>query len=159
MKTRIVTVSLFRVVLFVGLAVLLSPATVRASDAEKSVAIIANDSLRFDVTKITASPGQALHVQLTNQGTLPKAVMGHNWILLDGGIEASAYAMAAASAAAEHYQPKALGTHVLASIPLLGPKENGDVTFNAPSKPGTYTFLCSFPGHFQAGMRGVLIVK
>jgi len=67
--------------------------------------------------------------------------------------------MAAMSAAAENYEPKALAADVLASIPILGPKESGDVTFNAPSKPGKYPFLCSFPGHFQAGMRGVLIVK
>ena len=85
--------------------------------------------------------------------------MGHNWILLDGDSEANAYVMAAASAAAENFEPKALAAHVLASIPLLGPQQSGDVTFNAPSKPGNYPFLCSFPGHFQAGMHGELIVK
>ena len=26
-------------------------------------------------------------------------------------------------------------------------------------EPGTYTFLCSIPGHFQAGQRGTLIVS
>jgi azurin len=151
--------SLLPSVFLVALAVVLTLPVARAAEAEKTVVISANDTLRFSVTKITANPGQALHVQLRNQGTLPKAVMGYNWILLDLDIKASAYVMAAASAAAEHYEPKALAAHVLASIPLLGPKESGDVTFNAPSKPGKYPFLCSFPAHFQAGMRGVLIVK
>ena len=76
MKIRLVLVSLLRVILLVGVAALLIPAKGRAADTEKSVAIICNDTLRFSVTKITASPGQALHVQLKNQGTLPKAVGG-----------------------------------------------------------------------------------
>jgi azurin len=59
------------------------------------VEISANDTIRFDVTEIKASPGQAVHVQLQNNGTLPKAVMGHNWILLDSGGEANRYAQAA----------------------------------------------------------------
>jgi uncharacterized cupredoxin-like copper-binding protein len=32
------------------------------------------------------------------------------------------------------------------------------VTFTAPTTPGRYEFVCSFPGHYQVGMRGVLIV-
>jgi uncharacterized cupredoxin-like copper-binding protein len=26
-------------------------------------------------------------------------------------------------------------------------------------EPGTYTFLCAIPGHFQAGQRGTLVVN
>jgi uncharacterized cupredoxin-like copper-binding protein len=33
------------------------------------------------------------------------------------------------------------------------------VTFGVPAKPGSYTFICSFPGHFNAGMRGTLVVR
>ena len=32
-------------------------------------------------------------------------------------------------------------------------------TFKAPAKPGTYPYICTFPGHFFAGMKGTLIVK
>jgi uncharacterized cupredoxin-like copper-binding protein len=28
-----------------------------------------------------------------------------------------------------------------------------------PTAPGTYQFFCSVPGHIQAGMNGVLVVK
>jgi uncharacterized cupredoxin-like copper-binding protein len=44
-------------------------------------------------------------------------------------------------------------------VPVLGPGQTGDVTFNAPTAPGSYVFLCSFPAHCAAGMRGVLVVK
>jgi azurin len=42
---------------------------------------------------------------------------------------------------------------------LVGPSETVDVTFKAPTAPGQYTYLCGFPGHFVAGMKGVLTVK
>ena len=57
-----------------------------------------------------------------------------------------------------------LGDHVkkgevLASIPLQGPKQSGTITFRAPAEPGAYTYLCSFPGHYLSGMKGVLLVR
>jgi azurin len=48
---------------------------------------------------------------------------------------------------------------ILASTALVGPGETAEVTFNAPAKAGTYEFLCSFPGHYALGMKGVLTVK
>lgn len=126
---------------------------------DKTVVIIGNDTLKFNITTIEASPGERIHVQLRNEGTLPKDGMGHNWILLDGDNEAVPYAMAAISARDVAYMPKQLAVHVLAFIPLLGPKEVGDVTFSAPTKPGKYPYICSCSGHSMAGMRGELIVK
>jgi uncharacterized cupredoxin-like copper-binding protein len=29
----------------------------------------------------------------------------------------------------------------------------------AAVRPGVYPFVCTFPGHVQAGMRGTLVVK
>jgi azurin len=130
-----------------------------ASAADVTVVITANDALRYSVTRIEAQPGQTIRVQLRNVGSMPKEVMGHNWILLRAGSDAAAYATAALGAKDDGYQPKSLAGEVLASIPLLGPKKSGEVTFAAPSVPGSYPFLCTFPGHFQAGMQGVLIVK
>ena len=39
------------------------------------------------------------------------------------------------------------------------PGETVEVTFDAPKAPGVYTFICTFPGHFLAGMKGTLTVK
>ncbi|MBI4261045.1 MAG: cupredoxin domain-containing protein [Actinobacteria bacterium] len=39
---------------------------------------------------------------------------------------------------------------------LLGPNETRTVTFTG--SPGTYTFICSVPGHEEAGMVGTLTV-
>ena len=63
-------------------------------------------------------------------------------------------------AAATAYIPAAKKALVLASTPgMVGGGEAADVTFKAPAAAGAYTYLCSFPGHFGAGMKGVLTVK
>lgn len=143
----------------VGLAGVLHPRLAHAAETGRTIVIVANDSLRFSVTRMDAHPGEKLHVQLRDEGSVPKVSMGHNWILLDEDSEATPYAMAAMTAQISSFMVPALASHVLASIALIGPKERGDVTFNAPMKPGSYPFICSFPGHMMAGMRGELVVK
>lgn len=41
---------------------------------------------------------------------------------------------------------------------VLAPGKSASVTFT-PAKKGTYEFVCTVPGHKEAGMKGVLIVK
>jgi azurin len=159
MKTKILPCSLAPAALLLAIATVSYQPAARADDDAKLVTIVANDTLKFNVKEIDATPGQKIHVQLRNEGTMPKDGMGHNWILLDSEAAANNYAMTAISARDVGYQPKSLAAHVLASIPLLGPKEVGDVVFTAPTKPGKYPFICSCSGHSMAGMKGVLVVK
>jgi azurin len=130
-----------------------------AAPAGRLVEITGNDQMKFSVTSITAKPGELLHVRLKSAGTLPKIAMAHNFVLLAKGTDAATFATASATASASGYIPAQLKTKVLASTPLVGPGETVDVTFKAPSAPGQYAYLCSFPGHFVAGMKGVLTVK
>lgn len=129
------------------------PATGRA------IALTANDTMKFNVTEIHAKPGEALAVTLTNEGTVPKFSMGHNWVLLKRDVDLVAFTSEGAMAAATDYIPAAFKSKVLASTKLLGPKESDTVLFYAPTKPGRYPFLCAFPGHMQVGMKGDLIVE
>ena len=124
-----------------------------------AVTITSYDTMKYSLTKIQAKPGQTVVVELKNEGSLPKETMGHNWILLKAGSDPLAYSKAAIKARAQDYQPPSLANEVLASIRLLGPKETGKTSFTAPSVPGNYPFLCSFPAHAQSGMKGVLTVK
>ena len=118
-----------------------------------------DNAMKFDVASITAAPGESLKVVLANASTLPKEVMGHNWVLIQAGTDPLAFANAAAPEAANGYIPSKMKDKVIAVVGLLGPNETGEVTFKAPTAPGEYPFLCTFPAHGQIGMKGVLVVK
>jgi uncharacterized cupredoxin-like copper-binding protein len=70
-----------------------------------------------------------------------------------------AFDSAASTAKATDYLPPGREGDILAHIELLGPRKSGEVSFTAPTTPGDYTFLCTFPAHYQAGMHGILTVK
>jgi len=127
--------------------------------AGRAIEITANDQMKYSINEMRASPGELLSVTLINVGKMPKMAMGHNWILLRQGTDPLAYVSAGAAAAATDYEPPSLANQVIVSTHLLGPGERQTVTFNAPSEPGEYTYVCSFPGHFQVGMKGILIVE
>jgi azurin len=130
-----------------------------AAGTGRLLEITGNDQMRFNVMTITAKPGELLHVRLKSVGTVPKIAMAHNFVLLAKGTDPAVFANASATASATAYIPAQLEAKVLASTALVGPGEAADVTFKAPSARGQYTYLCSFPGHFIAGMKGVLVVK
>lgn len=125
----------------------------------REIQITGNDQMKFSVTQIRAKPGESLTVTLRNIGTMPKFSMGHNWVLLKQGTDVEALIADTAQAATTDYIPQNHLKSIIAHTKLLGPKESDSVTFQAPKDPGTYIFLCSFPGHYQVGMKGELIVE
>ena len=134
------------------------PAAPPAADAQQ-IEITGNDAMKFSLTEIRVKPGAAVAVTLRNIGTMPKFSMGHNWVLLKKGVAPEKFVELAANAATTDYVPREREADILAHTKLLGPKESDTVTFYAPNEPGRYVFLCSFPGHYQVGMRGELIVE
>ncbi len=48
--------------------------------------------------------------------------------------------------------------NIVSNVKLLNGGESGTASFTAPAA-GTYTFLCTFPGHYAAGMKGTFTVK
>jgi azurin len=93
---------------------------------------------------------------------MPKMAMAHNFVLMKAGTSVAQindFTQQAALAAATAYIPAAKANLVLAHTPkVVGAGETTEVTFKAPTAPGTYTYLCSFPGHFAMGMKGTLTV-
>jgi len=129
-----------------------------AAQSARAIEITATDAMKFNVTEIRAKRGEKLSVTLVDLGTTPKFSMGHNWVLLSPGTDTDRFLITAAEAVTTEYVP-AKRDSILAATKLLGPNERDTVTFLVPNAPGRYPFLCSFPGHYQVGMRGVLIVE
>jgi azurin len=137
----------------------LGAAAAAQAQAPRVIAITGTDAMKYSVTAITAKPGEKLTVKLTGQGAMPKVAMAHNFVLLALKADVTAFITAGAAARATDFIAPALKAQVLAHSPLAGNGETVEVTFTAPKAPGVYTFVCTFPGHFQAGMKGTLTVK
>ncbi|MEY2878022.1 MAG: hypothetical protein RLZZ15_402 [Verrucomicrobiota bacterium] len=135
-----------------------APQPVATAAAARTVEISANDTMRFSLATIPAKAGEQIKVVFTNNGAIPKEAMGHNWVLLKAGVDAAAFAAAAAAAKDNDYIPPALADQVLASTPILGPRKSAEVTFTVPAA-GEFVFLCTFPAHFAIGMKGTLVAK
>lgn len=115
--------------------------------------------MKFSVKTIEAAPGEELRVRLTNKGTLPKAAMGHNIIFLQKGTDMDEFIPAAVAYKDTTGVPPEMESKVIAHTTILGPGEQEEITFKAPAEPGDYDYICSFPGHYLTGMKGVLTVK
>ncbi|HJR60586.1 MAG TPA: plastocyanin/azurin family copper-binding protein [Vicinamibacterales bacterium] len=130
-----------------------------ADPTPRTITIVAGDEMKYSVTEITAKRGERLRVVLIARGTVPKAAMAHNLILLAKGTDPAAFVKASALARDTGFIAPALAKQVLASTRLAGKGESVTVVFDAPKAAGRYDYVCSFPGHFLNGMRGVLVVK
>lgn len=140
-------------------ALLPSPSHLTAQANPRTIEIVSGDDMQWTVKAIQAKPGETLRVVIKAVGKMPKQQMAHNFVLLAAGTDANAFVMSAVAARATGYIPAAKKSAILASTGLAGPGESVEVTFKVPTKPGVHDYLCSFPGHFAAGMRGKLTVK
>ena len=126
----------------------------------REIIITGNDAMQFDVKKFQASPEEPLKLTFKNIGSLPKIAMGHNLVILKKGVDALAFGqkVLASGGSVNNALPKSLLGDVLAHSKLLGPGESETIILTAPTKPGDYHYVCTFPGHF-AMMRGTMEVK
>lgn len=108
---------------------------------------------------IEASPGEKLHIRLTTISNLPASAMSHDWILLKMGVDPEKFDQAAIKAKDNDYIPQDKTDDIIAHTGLAGGGETVETTFTVPQRTGDYDYLCSFPGHFAAGMKGTLIVQ
>ncbi|HET6528589.1 MAG TPA: plastocyanin/azurin family copper-binding protein [Balneolaceae bacterium] len=122
-----------------------------------SVGQTVQDSLLV-LESITAQPGETIRVRLTTISDMPPSAMSHNWLLLDLDADTDAFATAASQARENDYVPADMEDMVIAETGLVPGGETKEVTFTVPEEIGTYDFLCTFPGHYLAGMTGEFIV-
>lgn len=130
-----------------------------SSAANGQFEVTANDSMKFNITRLEAKPGQDVTLVFTNIGSMPKTAMGHNWVLLKKDADVKAFVDAAVTASQNEYLPADKMDQVVAHTKLLGPKQSDEISFKAPTEPGEYAYLCTFPAHYASGMKGVLVVK
>ena len=122
-----------------------------------SVDIHSTDQMTFDLKTITVPQTcQRFTVNLLHTGTLPRYIMGHNWVLAKkDDIKGVTTDGAAAGEADNYLQPG--DKRVLAHTRLIGGGEKDSVTFDTGMLQAgqAYAFFCSYPFH-STMMKGTL---
>jgi uncharacterized protein len=132
----------------------LKPVAPQAPDVVLRIAAVPGQ-LKFDLAELTVTAGQLVEVVFAN----PDA-MQHNFVLgAQGSLEqigAAADTLAQSPAGlAQQYIPEI--PQVLFSTKLIEPGQTSTFQFRAPSDPGKYPYVCTFPAHWRV-MNGVLNV-
>lgn len=113
------------------------------------------EQMLYDKTLIVVEPGKPVEIILKNDDA-----MQHNLVVVAPG------ALEEIGQAAEKLppQPDALlrlyvpdSAKVLFATKLLDPGQQAKLAFTAPSQPGEYPYLCTYPGHWRR-MVGTLAV-
>ena len=128
-----------------------------SDEAVATVTIEGNDQMKFNKNEIRVKAGQKVKLTLTHVGKMEKTVMGHNWVLLTQDADMAAVGQASATASETDYIPAGMKDKIIVHTKMLGGGESDTIEFDAPA-PGTYTFMCTFPGHY-ALMTGKFIVE
>jgi len=124
---------------------------------EANLTISGGDDMKFDNNYFEVKKGQKVTLTLKHTGVATVETMGHNWVLLKAGTDIAEFGNKAVNAQATDYIPESEAGNIIAHTKLIGGGESTSITFDAPSEPGEYPFLCSFPGHY-AMMQGIFMV-
>ena len=127
----------------------------KTQKSANDVTINSNDQMLFDRSVIKVKSGEPVNLTLYHTGKISKEFMGHNFVLLKEGTDVDDFAQRAMVAKDTDYIPE--GDETYAYTKMIGGGESDSITFDSP-EPGTYVFLCTFPGHYQI-MRGDFIVE
>ncbi|MEZ5041660.1 MAG: plastocyanin/azurin family copper-binding protein [Saprospiraceae bacterium] len=121
---------------------------------DQSIELNSKAGMLFDKTLITVKAGSKVRLAFNN----PDDMM-HNFLLVKPGKadEISEQAVALGLEGMEKgFIP--VSEDILYHTTLLTPNSNDVIYFVAPTVPGDYPYVCTFPGHSQS-MRGVLRVE
>lgn len=128
----------------------------QAEEGVTEVRLTANDQMQFGKNEIRVPAGTTVRLTLEHVGRLEENVMGHNFVLLKQDTDVTDFGQRAAQARDNGYIPQDSDA-VIANTEMIGGGETTTIEFEAPAA-GTYTFICSFPGHFVQ-MQGQFIVE
>ena len=99
------------------------------------------ETLTFNTNSVSAKSGSEVTITFDN----PSANNQHNLVVVQAGTK-DAVATDGTTAGPTNDWVSPGDERVIANTALINPGGSGDVTFTAPS-PGTYQFVCTFPGH------------
>lgn len=130
-----------------------------AQDSDlREIHIKGTDNMKFDVTEIEAKPGETIRITLETKSNMPVQAMAHNVAIVDLGVNVEEFVLASMAAPDTDYIAPEYMDDVIANTAMIGGGETDTIEFTVPKKPGDYEYVCTFPGHYFGGMKGILRV-
>ena len=126
-------------------------------DFTDTVALQANENMRFDKELFRVRAGKKINLILKNTSAMSNMSMTHNVVILTKGTDIADFADVAHNAKNEDYVPSAVAQLVIAHTKMVSGGESDHVEFVIP-RPGVYDFICSFPGHWGT-MQGKIVAE
>jgi azurin len=121
---------------------------------DKTLVIGTVPGMKYDVTELEVKAGTKIKLTFNNLDD----DMTHNLVIVEPGtadeVGLSAFSLGVKGSQMS-YVPNS--NKVLFHTTLLQPEASQTIYFVAPSKPGEYSFVCTYPGHHTL-MRGILKV-
>ena len=132
---------------------------VRAELGELGVRVIRLGTLlermAYDKETLVVKAGKPVEIILENSDLMP-----HNFVILTPGSLTEIGMQSENDANKPEFQARQFvpnSNKVLAKSGLLQPRETQRISFVAPTKPGVYPYVCTYPGHWRR-MYGALYV-
>lgn len=108
------------------------------------------DRLAFNSARMSVPTDHNITIAFSNKSTS----QWHNWVLVTGG-DAAAQAVDDAAVGAPNNLPD--NPNIVAHTDTI---PGGAISMTSVMLPaGTYIYLCTVPGHYDAGMKGILTVQ
>ena len=113
------------------------------------------EKMKYDTPNLTVKAGKKIKLTFANPDFMP-----HNIVLVNPG-KADAVAMEALKLGANGFDLGFVppGKEIIWASKLLDHNTEEVIEFNAPSKPGDYPYVCTFPGHHIIMRGNMKVIK
>ncbi len=111
--------------------------------------------MEYDRTLIACEPGRRIVLTLENTDEMP-----HNLVLVQPGQLETLGILAERESVLPEAQKRGYvpqSENIIAATKLIQPGDSGRLSLTAPTVPGVYPFVCTYPGHWRR-MTGALYV-
>ena len=115
------------------------------------------DQMRYDRDRLVVQAGKPVEFVFANTDLMP-----HNFVvtkmgaLAEVGEAAEAFGVTKGALAANYIPPS---DKVLLGSKLLQPGTSQSLRFTAPTEPGVYPYVCTYPGHWRRMYGALYVVK
>lgn len=112
------------------------------------------NTMEYEPNRLEVPAGAKVNLTLVNEASAEAMI--HNAVFIERGKQMEVIEAGMEAGKDGGYLDESHPA-IIAATELAYPGETKTLTFTAPDEPGTYQYICTYPGH--TSMKGILIVK